>query len=149
MDKPTSGVIIVETTQDQIGRIKREVRWLRRLVGILIAVMALAFLSGQSSKRRERPVKVRSAQEFILKDADGRMAGRWFLKEGKHPAFEMYQPGAENSSIGLALNPDGEHVDMLLRHGFGENVNACVMSAGRDGVIIVLAKGGDVTWQAP
>ena len=120
---------------------------MRRFVGVLIAVMSLAFLTGQSAKRSRKPVKVRSAQEFVLKDADGRDAGRWYIRDGKHPVLEMYYDDGKTVGICLMLDPVKRDASIVAQRP-DRGLRMCALGATSEGAGIILINDGN-TWQAP
>lgn len=73
----------LETFSAQIGRLERQVLFLKRSGVLVVGAMLVAFIFGQAApvSSQTAGIRVVEAEKFILKDSKGRVRGEWEVED--------------------------------------------------------------------
>jgi hypothetical protein len=113
------------TTEQRVERLEREIRWMRRIGAVTVAIAAVVFLVGQSHKNAPRDLVGRS---LALKDNQGRIRLRAVADHDEQDPGLQILDQKGNERLRMALGRPGPY--LTLRDELG---NARVLVAWANG----------------
>jgi hypothetical protein len=155
------------TTEERLARVERQLRWLKRLGALAIAVGAVVVLGGQAAKK---PPDVVKAREFIVVDSKGHTRAKLEVSEAVEaegvpqltlrdqegwptlvlmhtpsgPVIQMNDKRDGKASVTLGLPIHG-HPLLVMRHG-----KACLRGTVAKHPLLYIANAkGEMVWDAP
>ncbi|MHC4342898.1 MAG: hypothetical protein ACYSX0_22140, partial [Planctomycetota bacterium] len=119
------------TTEQRLAQLERQLRWLKRLGALTIAVGAVVVLGGQGKEKRQ----VLEANELVLKDTSGAKRIAMNADLDGWPAVGLYdRDGVVRLSLAVA---EGGQAVVNLSGGSGEAGLMLVLSGGKQPAILM------------
>lgn len=103
----------LQAITERVQKLERENRWLKRAGLSVLMLAAAALLMGQA-----RPSRTVEANEFVLKDAVGKVRARLSMEETDRPTLTFY---GKNALIPASASLAGGDEPFLVLHRAGSN----------------------------
>ena len=107
--QPSDWTAVVE----RLEKLERHNRKLKQMGAVVLVLAASVLLMGQAA-----PKKTVEANEFILKDENGRISGSWIIVDGSPQLSFFGQKGNVAVSLGESgVGPPKENRQLVMRYG--------------------------------
>jgi len=106
----------------RVERLEAQSRRIKLIAGAVVVVLSVLLVAGQTSVKQPRTSRVVEAEEFILRDKNGKKRGWWTV-------------GADDSSIFVLLNREEKAMAFLVE----EDDNSRLIVGNSRGAVAVLA----------
>jgi hypothetical protein len=129
----TPSMTELEAVIERVGKLERQNRRMKRAGAVALILATAVFLMGQGASK-----KTVEANEFILKDASGKVRGRFGMDLSLNggPQLSLLDSNGDKR----ALLDVGDSAGLTLNHRSGKNVESVVLVAGNDGLSLYFGK---------
>jgi len=141
MNEPT-----MDKLMERLNRLEGENCWLKRIVALVVVVIAAVFLMGQA--KVSKVAKVIEAEKFVVRDKSGKVRAALQISAEGGPSLDLYDKNGKNRAQ-LAILEFGGPTPILFLLDRNEKFSLKLAEIGGEGLMWLHDKDGRITWKAP